>query len=422
MRSSGRPSRRCWPSGRGSSALAVGPDGGRRRAAPSATRRSTGACAVGDRVLLNTTAVDLGARHRRLALRRRARRRRGRRRSTTPSRRSHHEAALHAAAARRPRGRGGEPAPRGDGRGRRTLGGMPVVCCGLHSQLAARRGGRQGALRPDARVAYVMTDAASLPLALSDLVPRVPSRRASSTSPSRRGQAFGGELEAVTLHSGLLAARHVAGADVAIVADRPGRRRARARRSGTAASRRARRSTPPPRSAGRPVAVAAAVVRRRARAPSRREPPHPRRRSAALALAPCARRRARAPGRAGRGRRRGARRGAACGSVTSARDARRRAAGPARGRVRTMGRGPDEDPAFFAAAAAAGWRAARVDRLARPAWLRSARAVGCRMHKPSMPRLRAMRPRSGAGSQRAISRERWHIPRTGRPARLHIGT
>jgi hypothetical protein len=36
------------------------------------------------------------------------------------------------------------------------------------------------------------------------------------------GQAFGGDLEAVTPHSGLLAARHVLGADLVVVAQGPG--------------------------------------------------------------------------------------------------------------------------------------------------------------------------------------------------------
>ena len=36
------------------------------------------------------------------------------------------------------------------------------------------------------------------------------------------GQAFGGDLEAVTVHTGLLAARHVLGAEVAVVAQGPG--------------------------------------------------------------------------------------------------------------------------------------------------------------------------------------------------------
>ena len=36
------------------------------------------------------------------------------------------------------------------------------------------------------------------------------------------GQAYGGEHEAVTLHSGLLAAKHVLGADIAVVIQGPG--------------------------------------------------------------------------------------------------------------------------------------------------------------------------------------------------------
>ena len=36
------------------------------------------------------------------------------------------------------------------------------------------------------------------------------------------GQSFGGDLEAVTVHTGLLAARHVLGADLAIVTQGPG--------------------------------------------------------------------------------------------------------------------------------------------------------------------------------------------------------
>jgi hypothetical protein len=36
------------------------------------------------------------------------------------------------------------------------------------------------------------------------------------------GQAFGGDLETVTVHTGLLAARHVLGAQVAVVAQGPG--------------------------------------------------------------------------------------------------------------------------------------------------------------------------------------------------------
>jgi hypothetical protein len=100
------------------------------------------------------------------------------------------------------------------------LQGMPVVCCGLHSQLAPAAAAVKAA-RPGLRVAYVMTDGASLPLALSDLV-RACVRAGLVDATVTTGQAFGGGLEAVTLHSGLLAARHVAGVDVAIVANGPG--------------------------------------------------------------------------------------------------------------------------------------------------------------------------------------------------------
>ncbi|KUK48786.1 MAG: hypothetical protein XD74_0573 [Actinobacteria bacterium 66_15] len=102
----------------------------------------------------------------------------------------------------------------------RDLGGLPVVCCGLHSQVpvvAAAVKERS----PHARVVYVMTDESALPIALSRLVPRM--RDAGLVDETVTcGQAFGGGLEAVNLYSGLLAARAVAAADVAIVAIGPG--------------------------------------------------------------------------------------------------------------------------------------------------------------------------------------------------------
>ncbi len=73
----------------------------------------------------------------------------------------------------------------------------------------------------DARVVYVMTDGAALPGALSRLVPAL--RRAGLLDGFvTAGQAFGGELEAATLWTGLLAAVRVAGAEVVVVADGPG--------------------------------------------------------------------------------------------------------------------------------------------------------------------------------------------------------
>lgn len=100
------------------------------------------------------------------------------------------------------------------------LGGMPVVCCGLHSQVPLVAAAIKEA-DPSARVAYCMTDGAALALGLSAIVRESVHAGLIDTTISC-GQAFGGKLEAVNLYSGLLAARHVAHADVAIVAIGPG--------------------------------------------------------------------------------------------------------------------------------------------------------------------------------------------------------
>lgn len=100
------------------------------------------------------------------------------------------------------------------------LAGLPVVCCGLHSQVVPVAAAVRE-VRAEARIAYVMTDGAALPLALSRVM--VQARDAGLVDTTITcGQAFGGDLEAVNLHSALLAARHVADADVAIVAIGPG--------------------------------------------------------------------------------------------------------------------------------------------------------------------------------------------------------
>jgi len=101
-----------------------------------------------------------------------------------------------------------------------TLAGMPVACCGLHSQVALVAAAIKHRA-PDARVAYVMTDGGALPLALSELV-RASRAAGLIDATITCGHAFGGDYESVNLHSGLLAARHVVRADVAIVAIGPG--------------------------------------------------------------------------------------------------------------------------------------------------------------------------------------------------------
>lgn len=100
------------------------------------------------------------------------------------------------------------------------LGGMPVLHVPLHSQLPAAVLGARS-VRPDARIAYVMTDGAALPLALSDLVAALHERSLIDATVTA-GHAFGGDFEAVSAPAALLAARIAARADLAIVAMGPG--------------------------------------------------------------------------------------------------------------------------------------------------------------------------------------------------------
>lgn len=105
------------------------------------------------------------------------------------------------------------------------LEGLPVVVADLHSAVpAVLAGARHRAHvlgRAEPRAVYVMTDGGALPGWFSRMVAGL---RASGwlAGSITVGQAFGGDLEAVTLHTGLLAARLVLGADLAIVAQGPG--------------------------------------------------------------------------------------------------------------------------------------------------------------------------------------------------------
>jgi hypothetical protein len=171
-----------------------------------------GTAAVGDRVVINTTAVELGL-------------------GTGGWHVVHWNLARDALA-----GTGGGPVMKvrytstqvdtgaSEERHRDTPAavtpGLPIVVCGLHSQIAAVAAVVR-AHRPDWRIAYVMTDAAALPLALSDLV--VDMREAGLLDVTvSAGQAFGGDLEAVNPASAMAMACHVAGADVVIAGMGPG--------------------------------------------------------------------------------------------------------------------------------------------------------------------------------------------------------
>ncbi len=98
------------------------------------------------------------------------------------------------------------------------LDGLPVVTADLHSALPAVLAGIL-ADRPNARVAYVMTDGGALPAWFSRNLDALAGTLAGVVTV---GQAYGGDLEATNTHSGLLAARYALRADVAIVTQGPG--------------------------------------------------------------------------------------------------------------------------------------------------------------------------------------------------------
>ncbi len=101
-----------------------------------------------------------------------------------------------------------------------SIDGMPVVVAALHSQLPAVAAAFRAA-QPHGQLAYVMTDGAGLPLALSDLVADLGAKGLVNTTITC-GHAFGGDHEAVSIWSALAVARHVARADVAVVVMGPG--------------------------------------------------------------------------------------------------------------------------------------------------------------------------------------------------------
>jgi hypothetical protein len=103
-----------------------------------------------------------------------------------------------------------EDGPVGD-----ALGGIPVVCCSLHSQVAPVCAALAGA-----RVAYVQVAGGALPLALSDTLRALRARAliAASVSP---GACFGGDVECVTAASAFAWAA-AGGFDAVVCAIGPG--------------------------------------------------------------------------------------------------------------------------------------------------------------------------------------------------------
>jgi hypothetical protein len=242
------------------------------------------------------------------------------------------------------------------------LDGLPVVCAELHSMVPVVAAAAR-AVADDLVVAYVMTDGGALPLAFSRLAAEL---RAGGlvAGTITAGQAFGGDLEAISLYSALAAARAVLAADVVVVAQGPG-----GMGSGTALGFSGTQVAEAVNAAaalgGRPVAclrLSAADRRARHRGVSHHS-------LTALGRLALARAAVAVPELADPALAKLVDRQLAEAGVAGRHDLHRVAIpDPAKLlaawglEVTSMGRGPDQDPVFFAAAAAAGTLAGRLAR------------------------------------------------------------
>lgn len=196
--------------------LSVRVDGGDARSVAIAYPQLTGPVGPGDRVLLNTMAVELGLGtggahfvvavldEREMDISAPAGR-------IVKLRYTPHQVAVGAAEE--------ASADREAMAGPGELEGAPVVWLPLHSMLGPVAAGAVAA--GARRVVYVMTDGAALPGALSRLSARLRSEDLVAATVTA-GQAFGGDVEAVNVFTGLLVARRVLHADVVVVGDGPG--------------------------------------------------------------------------------------------------------------------------------------------------------------------------------------------------------
>jgi hypothetical protein len=101
-----------------------------------------------------------------------------------------------------------------------SIDGLPVVACGLHSQIAGAVAGIKAA-HPEARVGYLMSDGGALPLPFSELVRRLRGAELIDVT-CTHGHAFGGDIEAVNVFSGLAALRAGERVDAVVAALGPG--------------------------------------------------------------------------------------------------------------------------------------------------------------------------------------------------------
>ncbi len=101
-----------------------------------------------------------------------------------------------------------------------SLNQLPVYIGELHSMLLPLACTLKY-MAPDLKIAYLMTDGAALPIDLSHTVARLKEKGILDKTITI-GHAFGGDIECITLYNGLIAAKEITHCDAVIVTMGPG--------------------------------------------------------------------------------------------------------------------------------------------------------------------------------------------------------
>ncbi|MEW6621642.1 MAG: DUF3866 family protein [Bacillota bacterium] len=102
----------------------------------------------------------------------------------------------------------------------KSLQNMPIIVGSLHSKLAPAVLGYK-MYKPGGKIVYIMTDGGALPISLSKTVSLLKEMGLIAATITI-GHSFGGDYEAVNIFTGLIAAKDVIQADAAIVCMGPG--------------------------------------------------------------------------------------------------------------------------------------------------------------------------------------------------------
>lgn len=102
-----------------------------------------------------------------------------------------------------------------------SLKKTPVIVGSLHSMVAPAAAGIKAGSEGQLRVAYIMTDGAALPIQMSNIVAELKEKGLLDATVTV-GHAFGGDLEAINIYTGIIAAKEAVRADVIIVTMGPG--------------------------------------------------------------------------------------------------------------------------------------------------------------------------------------------------------